>query len=120
MKQPWQTYPNAPALGQVLCSLSDVPENGNLSVDLDGFPIIVVRLENGVRGFVNACPHQFLPLDFRSPNILSADRTKLICTNHDATFDIDTGQGLGGYGKGCELDPIPLALDENEQVIIQA
>jgi len=32
----------------------------------------------------------------------------LICSNHDAVFDAETGEGLGGHGQGCQLDPVPL------------
>jgi len=93
---------------------------GTHSLDIDGFPIMIFRSNDGMHAFVNACPHQFLPLDYRSPTVLSADKTKLICSNHDATFDVTTGEGLGGYGKGCELDKIPVLVNSNEEIIIQS
>lgn len=117
MSDAWKTYPGAPALGKTVCAATDVPEGGHLSVSLGDFSVIVLRVGEELRGYVNACPHQYLPLDYRGAQVVSADGTKLICTNHDATFDADNGQGLGGFGQGCWLDPVPLA-HENGKIVI--
>mgnify|MGYP000321348019 CR=1 FL=1 len=110
MNGAWASYPGAPAPGTALCPAGDVPEQGVHSIVVDGFPIILLNRNGQISAFANACPHMYLPLTYRSEGILSADGNKLICSNHDAIFDAETGEGLGGYGKGCELDMIPVSI----------
>ena len=104
----WASFPNAPAPGTAICALSEVPGAGVASFDLAGFPLLLVASAEGLRAYVNACPHQFLPLDWRSARILSPDATVLRCSNHDAGFDAATGAGIDGFGQGCALDPVPV------------
>ena len=104
----WRDFPGAPAIGTRICPAAEVPAAGVASHDLDGFPLLLVASANGLRAYVNACPHQYLPLDWRSGNILSGDGATLRCSNHDAGFDACTGQGLDGLGQGCALDPVPV------------
>jgi nitrite reductase/ring-hydroxylating ferredoxin subunit len=113
----WKSFPGAPGQGAVICAASDVPERGVRSFDLDGFPIVLVASAEGLRAYVNACPHQYLPLDWRSANILSPDGETLRCSNHDAGFDACTGAGIDGLGQGCALDPVPVTLRDGQLVI---
>lgn len=105
--QSWRTMPGAPGSGTPVC-LADELDQPVSSVVLDGFPLLLVRSADGLKAYVNACPHQFLPLDWRSGNILSADGRLLRCSNHDAGFDACSGQGLGGLVAGCALIPVPI------------
>ena len=57
---------------------------------------------------VNACPHQFLPLNHRGAQVMSVDGKTIRCTNHSAGFDAATGDGTEGLGQGCALVPIPI------------
>jgi len=113
----WRDFPGAPPEGTRICAAEDLPGTGVASFDLDGFPILLVAASEGLRAYVNACPHQFLPLDWRSASILSADANTLRCSNHDAGFDADTGQGVDGLGQGCALDPVPVSLRDGWLVI---
>lgn len=116
MTQAWQNLPFAPAPGTIVCPLSTL-SGAVASFDLDGFPLIVVRSAHGLRGYVNACPHQYLPLDWRSKSILSADGRVLRCSNHAAGFDAATGIGIDGPGKDCLLDMVPLEERDGQIVI---
>lgn len=106
----WRDMAFAPGPGTRVCALDDLPAQGAISRDLGGFPILLVATPDGLRAYVNACPHQYLPLDWRSGNILSADGDVLRCSNHDAGFDAATGQGVDGLGQGCALDPVPVRV----------
>lgn len=87
-------------------------------MELDGFPVLLARSGGQIRAYVNACPHQFLPLDYRAKSVLSSDGRILRCSNHEAGFDLVTGEGIDGFGAGCALDPIPVREDESGQVVI--
>jgi len=113
----WRDFPGAPGPGAVICAAADLPQTGVRSFDLDGFPLLLVVSAEGLRAYVNACPHQYLPLDWRSSNILSGDGETLRCSNHDAGFDACTGAGIDGLGQGCALDPVPVTVRSGQLVI---
>lgn len=104
----WTGYRDAPAPGTVLAQSSDVPEGGTKTLMLGAFPIVFVRGVAGLVAFVNACPHQYLPLDHKGDRLLSTDGKTLRCTNHSAGFNAETGEGTEGLGLGCALDAIPV------------
>ena len=104
----WRDYRGAPEPGAPLASGAEVAEGGTLGVALGPFPVLLVRGAAGLRAFVNACPHQYLPLDHKGPKLLSADGGTIRCTNHSAGFDAGTGEGTEGLGLGCALDEIPV------------
>ncbi|MEW7009050.1 Rieske (2Fe-2S) protein [Lentilitoribacter sp. EG35] len=117
MSDAWKNYPNAPASGTDICNFSDVENQNTLTIDLDGFPLLIVRKNERLHVFVNACPHQYLPLDYKGDKLLSSDGTMLRCTNHSASFDIETGEGVEGLGVGCNLDIVPVRVINNRIVI---
>jgi nitrite reductase/ring-hydroxylating ferredoxin subunit len=108
-------FPDAPEVGTPLCTVESV-KWGVTSLSVGEFPILFVSDTQGTRAFVNACPHQFLPLDTRG-EVLGADGTRLICTNHDAAFDAQTGEGIAGFGLNCALTPIPLRNNDVNWVV---
>jgi nitrite reductase/ring-hydroxylating ferredoxin subunit len=118
MSDAWRRYRGAPAEGTPVCALDAIPEPGTLAVSLAGFPVMLARSGDLLRAYVNACPHQFLPLDHKGDRIISADGTVLRCTNHQAGFRLDDGEGVEGLGIGCALDPIPVRVDEAGTVLI--
>ncbi|WP_417720672.1 Rieske (2Fe-2S) protein [Salipiger sp.] len=111
----WQDLSSAPDPGTRVCARAELRGARALVVTTErgAFPMLVVETPAGVRGYVNACPHQYLPLDHRGPQILSADGRRLMCSNHGAMFDIETGAG-----EGCALDPVPLRVDGSGAVVI--
>jgi nitrite reductase/ring-hydroxylating ferredoxin subunit len=100
-----------PLEGVVLARVHELSDGCALSLVVDGgLPVLLVRSKGMIRAFVNACPHQDLPLDYRGPNVLSADGMTIRCTNHQAVFSIDDGAGMSGPGSGCRLDVLPIAV----------
>jgi nitrite reductase/ring-hydroxylating ferredoxin subunit len=81
--------------------------------------MLVVRCGQTARAYVNACPHQWLPLTFRSANVVSRDRERLRCSNHFAEFAIADGHALSGPAPaGSGLDPVPVHVDGQGEVVI--
>ncbi|MEM7544857.1 MAG: Rieske 2Fe-2S domain-containing protein [Pseudomonadota bacterium] len=113
----WSDYRDAPAPGTVLARSLDVQEGATRTVMLGAFPVLLLRTEQGLTAFVNACPHQYLPLDHKGDKLLSADGTTLRCTNHSAGFDVVSGEGTEGLGLGCTLEPIPVEERDGRIVI---
>jgi nitrite reductase/ring-hydroxylating ferredoxin subunit len=122
MRDAWKSYRSAPGNGALVCSADSVADAGFKSVVVTSatgtFPILVFKRGNAVHAFVNACPHQYLPLDHRGNSILSADGTVVRCTNHGAGFCISTGQGVEGLGIDHQLDAVPVCIDDLGQIVI--
>lgn len=110
----WKSYRGAPTSGTKVCASSDVPEGGTHCLELDGFPLLLVRVGDVVRAYVNACPHQFLPLDHKGDKLISADKSTLRCTNHAAGFCVETGDGVEGLGVGECLDAVPILVSSGK------
>ncbi|MFC7704801.1 Rieske (2Fe-2S) protein [Plastorhodobacter daqingensis] len=102
----WTDYASAPPPGTVICAATGLAGARCLEVvsPAGRFPLILVATAQGPRAYVNACPHQFLPLNYRSDTVLSADGTRLLCSAHGARFDAGTGAAPDGPG----LDPVPI------------
>lgn len=114
---PWTDYTSAPMPGTQVCPAAEV--GTVLSVKLASargvFPLILVRAGETLRAYVNACPHQYLPLDYQGDRILTADGTRLMCTAHGAMFDAASGDAL--LVAPCGLDPVPVEIKDGIVVI---
>ncbi|MEX2518297.1 MAG: Rieske 2Fe-2S domain-containing protein [Paracoccaceae bacterium] len=118
MTDAWKDYALAPQPGAVLCAAADLPETGTLCLIHGGFPILLARRGGRLFAYVNACPHQYLPLNHKGERLLSADGAVLRCTSHGAGFLTETGEGVEGPGLGAALDPIPVAVNAAGEVVI--
>ncbi|WP_042247531.1 Rieske 2Fe-2S domain-containing protein [Paracoccus sp. PAMC 22219] len=113
----WTDYSSAPAPGTRICTVADITGVHPLFVTTDRgkFPMIVLRDGDALRAFVNACPHQYLPLNYRGDTLLSADGRRLLCTAHGASFDKSTGDVIAGAE--CGLDPVPI-MQQGDHIVI--
>lgn len=95
----------------VLCALSDIADPGGKGFVLaDGRRIFVIRRGASVYGYVNSCPHQGVPLDWRPDVFLSVDRSVIQCATHGAQFRIEDGECLAGPCLGSALRAVPVAV----------
>ena len=81
--------------------------------------MLVLRRGAEVRAWRNLCPHHWLPLTYRSLNILSADGARLRCSNHGAEFSVEDGQPLDA-SLPCGLEPVPVHVDAEGRVVVRA
>ena len=102
----------------VLGPLAAIADGGVTLRDIDG-PGSVLLLRRGadVRAWRNLCPHHWLPLTYRSAKILSADGTRLRCSNHGAEFSTEDGRPLAD-ALPCGLEPVPVHIDPEGQVVL--
>ncbi|ASJ74083.1 hypothetical protein IMCC3135_20025 [Granulosicoccus antarcticus IMCC3135] len=104
--------------GTALCPFVDIPDGGSLCIVHDGFPIVLARKGRSVKAYVNACPHQYLPLNHRGEKLLSADGSILRCSNHGAGFSVINGEGVEGLGIGACLDAVPIIISADNQIVV--
>ncbi|MBR2515335.1 MAG: Rieske 2Fe-2S domain-containing protein [Halomonas sp.] len=120
MHDAWRNYANAPQEGAIVCPSNLIQEGKTHCLEIisngGSFPVIVTRIEGAIYCYVNACPHQYLPLNYRSESIISSDGSRLLCSAHGAAFDSKTGNCLtGAFDK---LDAIPVFENQEGNVCI--
>lgn len=111
---------NAPSKGAIICPSDSVKEGQAHFIDINHkdkvLPVILTRINNIVYCYTNMCPHQYLPLNYRSDNIISSDGQHFLCSVHGAVFGIKSGNcSKGNFDK---LDAIPVNEDQNGYVLL--
>lgn len=106
----------APAPGTVLKSLDAIADPGGAPADYEALPILILRSGESVTAFINVCPHQGRPLCLPSGKTLISEARFVVCPFHAASFDIETGQCVGGPAGGARLKPVAVKVVEGEVV----
>lgn len=78
----------------------------------------VIRVNNGVRGYVNRCSHVPVELDWNYAQFLDDSGLHIVCATHGATYDGETGACLGGPCSGSALRALQVS-EANGQVLWQ-
>jgi naringenin degradation protein FdeD len=101
-------------LERVVCRLADLEAHGcrGFTIGRGEWPVrgFVVRTADGVRGYINRCPHAGHPLDLRPQHFLTADGTLILCSSHGALFEKSTGYCVSGPCARRTLTPVPLEV----------
>jgi 3-phenylpropionate/trans-cinnamate dioxygenase ferredoxin subunit len=81
----------APSAGPLrACSLSDVPEEGAVRVELAGRPVCIARSEGEVFAVLDVCSHADVALSEGD-----VEDGKIECWLHGSLFDLRTGEPTG-------------------------
>lgn len=122
----WTDHENAPEPGTELCKLDEIDPSAGKEIFLgdtdDGWPfrMFLVRRGTDVRGYVNSCPHQHIPLNFFPDRFMSQDHELIQCANHGALFELDDGECVAGPCVGESLQPVPLTVREGDGMVMIA
>lgn len=73
----------------------------------EGEAYLIIPTPMGDRVFVNSCPHRRLPLDRRGRLQFSGEQPLLVCPNHGAKFEIESGRCVAGPCFGKHLQRVP-------------
>ncbi|MEY4879967.1 MAG: hypothetical protein RJB62_1436 [Pseudomonadota bacterium] len=100
-----------------LCRTEDLARTGAKGIVLgegsDRLDVVVVRAKDGaLHGYINSCPHQFLPLEIFPDHFFSEDKKHLICSGHGALFEPGTGLCTEGPCENDYLDRLEIAVTE--------
>lgn len=114
------TTPPTVRPGDVMCRVEDLTDPPSKCFNLlfddgEAVEIFVVRQGDGAVAYVNECPHQQLPLNWKDDTFLTLDKTRILCVMHGATFDIATGNVLSGpMPATCALLRVPVSVENGE------
>ena len=73
----------------------------------EGETYLIIPTPMGDRVFVNSCPHRRLPLDRRGRLQFSGEQRLLVCPNHGAKFESESGRCVAGPCFGKHLQRVP-------------
>lgn len=100
---------HALAPGAKLKLLVDIPNPGGAPADDPDLPVLIVRSGDTVRAYINVCPHQGRPLCLPSGKTLVSEGRYIVCPFHGASFELASGECVGGPGGGA-LKPVPVQV----------
>lgn len=88
-----------------LCNAADLLEGGEacpFDVRYQGQTsrAFALRWRGQVYGYVNRCSHVAQEMDWRPNHFLDLTGLHIVCASHGALFRPDTGQCVGGPGRG--------------------
>jgi nitrite reductase/ring-hydroxylating ferredoxin subunit len=107
--------------GRMLCPLASLPDGDSRGMLREGSDDRLCVIRRGCEVFVwlNDCPHEHRPMEYRQDRFLSGDRQHIVCYAHSAHFDLVTGECFAGPCVGKRLTKVPARV-ENGNVWIPA
>ena len=102
-----------------LCASEDISEGGhsfrfNIAKDGTVSPAFVIRHHQGLKAYINRCAHLMLELDWEPGEVFDLDGEYLICANHGALYEPETGACAGGPCNGVGLEPLIVVETESK------
>lgn len=104
-----------PLSTEVLCRLEDIPVDGVLGLDPpdpQGFPLLLTREGDRVRGWLNVCPQDGRRMNV-APGLFRVEHGELQCAIRGAVFALrDGGRCISGPCRGRPLVPVSLRIEQ--------
>ncbi len=105
---------------QFICRSSEISNGGlgfvfKLSMKGQEYPAFVIRFNGTAYAYLNQCAHLYLELDWGNGEFFDEDREFIICANHGALFEPNTGYCFNGPCYGMSL--ISISVSENDDKI---
>lgn len=100
---------------RLICASAALEEAGDgvrFEVERYGerLPAFVIRFQGAAYGYINACAHVPVELDWMEGDFFDADQRYLVCATHGARYEPTTGVCVAGPCSGARLRP--LRVDE--------
>lgn len=107
---------------RIICKSAQVSSGGkgfNFQVVTgdDQQPAFVIRHNDTPYAYLNRCAHLFLELDWDTGEFFDFDCEYIICANHGALFEPDTGECINGPCYGMSLTSISI-LEDDDKILI--
>jgi nitrite reductase/ring-hydroxylating ferredoxin subunit len=98
-----------------LISINDIPDPGSKGLKVDAgqsqINLFVVKKDGQISVFENSCPHTLGPLDWLPDQFLDTDNQYIMCANHGALFEINSGLCIYGPCKQQSLKALPFSIE---------
>lgn len=104
---------------QVLCRLEDIPDgNSRGFLRQDGHDrVFAVRIGADAYVYLNACPHEWVSMNFRKDYFMNGDNSEIVCYAHGAHFTIESGLCTSGPCINKALVKVPHRISAGAVII---
>ena len=107
---------------QKICNPEDIESEGlgiKFTVEFDSgqSPAFAIRFQGQVHAYLNRCAHLFLELDWDNGEFFDMDGEYLICANHGALFEPDSGECINGPCYGASLQKLSVKETDDSVVL---
>ena len=101
-----------------LSALNDIADGGfaevEATIDGDAASLVLYRLGDEVRAWLNVCPHAGRRLDWAPGQFLKSKDGHLVCAAHGASFELDRGDCVAGPCRGDALRAVQVQVRDGE------
>ena len=99
-------------------ALNDIDDGGfaevEATIDGDAESLVLYRLGDEVRAWLNVCPHAGRRLDWAPGQFLKSKDGHLVCAAHGASFELDRGDCVAGPCRGDALRAVQVQVRDGE------
>ena len=103
---------------ELLCRTEQIADRDARSFDTSRGEVIVTQRDGQFFAYQNRCPHLGISLEFREQEFMDQDREYLICANHGALFQVDSGHCVLGPCKGQSLTAVPITVHSDGRIYL--
>ena len=97
-----------------LSALNDIADGGfaevEATIDGDAESLVLYRVGDEVRAWLNVCPHAGRRLDWAPGQFLKSKDGHLVCAAHGASFELDRGDCIAGPCRGDALRAVQVQV----------
>ncbi len=97
-----------------ICESDTLDNNNCFEFTLHDKRCFIVRHDSGIFGYINACPHLNIELNWQENVFLDSDHALIQCATHGALFTIDNGDCVSGPCAGQSLTPLNITEENNK------
>lgn len=96
-----------------LCAYTDIDEASSRGFNINGKSLFAIKKDGEIFVYENLCPHLNIALEFAPNQFLDNEQAFIVCSNHGALFEIETGNCISGPCINQSLTPLPFEVKEN-------
>ena len=101
-----------------LSALNDIDDGGfaevEATIDGDAQSLVLYRVGDDVRAWLNVCPHAGRRLGWAPGQFLKSKDGHLVCAAHGASFELDRGDCVAGPCRGDALRAVQVQVRDGE------
>jgi len=100
---------------QAICKVSEISENGKeflVTRASSRVYIMLFQRDGQIHAYDNVCPHQGRPLNWGPDEFLFSKDNHLVCAQHGASFELDTGLCIEGPCQGAKLRKVNIRIED--------
>ena len=98
----------------VLCHVDALRDNESRGFKVGQRRLVLVKKGGTFFLYENVCPHLGINLEYTEHEFLDSDKSYILCANHGALFEIDTGRCIAGPCSGQALTSVALEVKDAE------